>query len=59
MSKLKTKAYVNYIKKLRSYQEDAITQARMSFKQGLKRIMIWLATGGGKSVIFGQITANF
>jgi DNA repair protein RadD len=55
--KLKAQGY--FMKKLRSYQEEAITQARISFKKGLKRIMIWLATGGGKSVIFGQIVHNF
>lgn len=43
------------MKKLRDYQEKAITMARESFIGGSRKVMIWLATGGGKSVIFGQI----
>jgi len=46
------------MKKLRDYQEKSIVMARESFKKGLKKIMIWLATGGGKSVIFGQLAVN-
>lgn len=46
------------MKQLRDYQENAISMARAEFSKGLTKIMIWLATGGGKSVIFGQIAYN-
>lgn len=36
---------------LRSYQEDAITLAKNSLRAGNKRVVIALATGGGKSAI--------
>jgi DNA repair protein RadD len=46
------------MKKLRDYQNKAISMARSQFANGLTKIMIWLATGGGKSVIFGQLAYN-
>jgi len=44
--------------KLRDYQERAITMVRKSFSEGNRKIMIYLATGGGKSVIFGKLSSN-
>lgn len=46
------------MKKLRDYQEKAIINSRISFSKGFSRILIYLATGGGKSVIFGQLISN-
>jgi len=44
--------------KLRKYQEQAITQLRDCVSNGLKKVIMALPTGGGKSVIFGQIISN-
>ncbi|MEE4245211.1 MAG: DEAD/DEAH box helicase family protein, partial [Kangiellaceae bacterium] len=43
------------MKELRDYQDKAIDMARQEYANKLKKIMIWLATGGGKSVIFGKL----
>jgi DNA repair protein RadD len=40
---------------LRPYQEKAIDSVRDSFKQGKKRVLLHLATGGGKTLIFCHI----
>lgn len=43
---------------LREYQERAILLLREHIKHGLKKVIMALPTGGGKSIIFGQIIAN-
>lgn len=43
---------------LREYQERAILLLREHIKQGLRKIIMALPTGGGKSIIFGQIIVN-
>lgn len=40
---------------LRPYQISGITTLRQSFAKGLKRIVFYLATGGGKTVVAEQI----
>jgi len=44
--------------KLRDYQEKAILELREYISLGLKKVIMALPTGGGKSIIFGQIIAN-
>ena len=44
--------------KLRPYQERAISQLRDCVSNGLKKIIMALPTGGGKSVIFAKIIEN-
>jgi superfamily II DNA or RNA helicase len=41
--------------KLRSYQEDALVKMRASIAKGNKRIVMYLATGGGKSRIAAEV----
>ena len=41
--------------KLRKYQNEAITCAIQARKEGLKRILICLPTGAGKTVIFSEL----
>lgn len=41
---------------LRSYQELAIELARNKVKKDIKKIMFFLATGGGKGLIMSQLT---
>ena len=36
----------------RAYQENSIDQIREKFKQGYGKVLLWLATGGGKTFIF-------
>ena len=43
---------------LRDYQENAICKLRIALREGHKRPIMVLPTGGGKSHIFGQIISN-
>lgn len=43
---------------LRQYQETAIIKLRKCLTDGFKRPIMALPTGGGKSIIFGQIISN-
>lgn len=43
---------------LRNYQTGAIVQLRDCVVNGLKKVIMVLPTGGGKSIIFGQIISN-
>jgi len=43
---------------LRNYQDRAIIQLRDCVSNGLKKVIMALPTGGGKSLIFGQIISN-
>lgn len=36
----------------REYQTRSITEIREKFKRGMKRVLLWLATGGGKTFVF-------
>lgn len=40
---------------LRSYQEEGIRLVYESFRKGFKRVIFWLATGGGKTFTFCSI----
>lgn len=40
---------------LRDYQEKGLSLTRKAFADGHRKILFWLATGGGKSVIFLKI----
>lgn len=40
---------------LRPYQADAKAQTREHFRQGKRKVLLHLATGGGKTVIFSDI----
>jgi superfamily II DNA or RNA helicase len=42
-------------KKLRDYQSDAIDQIRQSFREGNKRVVLQMPTGGGKTAVAGAI----
>lgn len=42
--------------KLRKYQENAVSDIRTAFAKGKKRVVLSLTTGGGKTVIFTEIT---
>lgn len=44
--------------KLRDYQLKGINLTRKAFSDGYRKIMFFLATGGGKSVIFLHLVAN-
>jgi len=44
--------------KLRDYQSHAVNLLRQAFSQGHKRVILQLATGGGKSEIAAQIIIN-
>jgi DNA repair protein RadD len=39
-------------KMLRPYQETAVESIRELYRKGHKRVLLWLVTGGGKTVIF-------
>lgn len=39
---------------LRPYQEKGIQEIRALYQQGVKRVMLHLATGGGKTVVFSH-----
>lgn len=39
----------------RFYQDDGISEIRSHFKRGLKKILLWLATGGGKTHMFSYM----
>lgn len=43
---------------LRAYQQKAIPEMREQIKAGHKKIVFVLPTGGGKSIVFGQIIKN-
>jgi superfamily II DNA or RNA helicase len=43
---------------LRDYQEDAVVSVRMEFRQGKRYVLIVLATGAGKTVIFSYIARS-
>lgn len=43
---------------LRNYQEHAISELRSFVSLGLKKVIMALPTGAGKSIIFGQIIKN-
>ncbi len=40
---------------LRPYQELAVTSIREHYKEGIKKVLLHLATGGGKTVVFSHI----
>ena len=44
--------------KLRDYQEKAIKLTRKAFSDGHRRIMIFMATGAGKSVVFLSLISS-
>lgn len=44
--------------KLRPYQEELIVGARTHFRQGRKRVLLQLATGGGKTAICSRMLHN-
>lgn len=46
------------IPKPRDYQEKGIALTRKAFADGHSRPLFWLATGGGKSVVFLNIVGN-
>ena len=43
------------MKQLRDYQSDAITQLRQAFRDGYKRVVLQMPTGGGKTAVAGDI----
>lgn len=43
---------------LRDYQEAAIADVRLSFREKFKALLLILATGGGKTIIFSQIAKS-
>lgn len=43
---------------LRDYQEDAVVSVRTAFLNGKKYVLVVLATGAGKTVIFSYIARN-
>lgn len=40
---------------LRPYQESSLTEISQHFRQGRKKVLLWLATGGGKTVVFCEM----
>jgi superfamily II DNA or RNA helicase len=44
--------------KLRHYQEEGVKRIREKFKEGKKRVIFQLSTGGGKSLIFTHMAVN-
>lgn len=40
---------------LRKYQQDAIVLIRTEFELGRKKVLLWLATGSGKTVVFCEL----
>jgi DNA repair protein RadD len=40
---------------LRPYQQKGIEEISAHFRAGLKKVLLWLATGGGKTVCFSHI----
>lgn len=40
---------------LRPYQNAGVDDIRGLLKQGLKKVLLWLATGGGKTVVFSYL----
>ncbi|NER37808.1 MAG: DEAD/DEAH box helicase [Oscillatoria sp. SIO1A7] len=45
--------------KLRDYQQDSILQIFEAWSQGIRRVMLQLPTGGGKTVLFAEIAREF
>lgn len=43
---------------LRDYQEDAVVSVRQEFRNGKRYVLVVLATGAGKTVIFSHIARN-
>jgi len=43
---------------LREYQKDAVRNARLLIKEGIRRILIIAPTGAGKTVVFAHIIAG-
>ncbi len=43
------------MKQLRDYQSDAIGQIRQAFRDGYKRVVLQMPTGGGKTAVAGDI----
>lgn len=43
---------------LRDYQEDAVVQVRIAFRNGKKSVLLVLSTGAGKTVIFSYIAKS-
>jgi superfamily II DNA or RNA helicase len=43
------------MKQLRDYQSDAITQLRQAFRDGYKRVVLQMPTGGGKTAVAGDV----
>lgn len=43
------------IHQARPYQKQALDQIRDHFKNGTKKVLLWLPTGGGKTFVFSQI----
>ncbi|MEC9399842.1 MAG: DEAD/DEAH box helicase family protein, partial [Myxococcota bacterium] len=44
--------------KLRPYQEEAIDEVSAARERGVKRMLISLPTGAGKTVIFSRLAAQ-
>lgn len=47
------------MKQLRPYQQELIDEIYNSFRDEHDRVIGWLATGGGKSIIFANIVQDF
>jgi len=45
--------------KLRNYQEELISRVEASWKKGNRRVMLQLATGGGKTIVFSYLVKKF
>lgn len=43
---------------LRDYQQQAVQDIRLAFREGKKRVILVLATGAGKTVVFSHIAVN-
>lgn len=40
---------------LRPYQQAAVDSIRFKYAQGIRKVLLWLATGGGKTTVFAHI----
>ena len=40
---------------LRDYQSESLTEIRKKFAAGIKRVLLWLETGSGKTVVFCEV----
>lgn len=43
---------------LREYQQRSVDLIRTEFQTGTKKVLLWLATGGGKTVVFSDIVKS-